>query len=111
MLICRFRRLASRSQKWRMAERQKDAPVGADVAAQALHVGQEVQVVDGQAPILQEHDRADVHGVRQEGRCSHDAARVLHRRQRLRASHSRGSANQVVTAEYGYKINLWIAER
>ena len=101
--------LTSCSWTWQMAKGQNYAPMGADVATQALHVWQEVQVVNGQALILQEHHRADVHGVRQEGRRGHDAVRVLHRRQRLRASHSRGSAKQVVTAEYGYKINLWIA--
>ena len=78
-----------------MAERWLNTPMGADVAAQALHVGQEVQVVDGQALILEEHHRADVHGVRQEGRGGHNAARVLHRRQRLHASHSKWSAKQV----------------
>ena len=86
--------ILQRSAGWPPAHEhgRQDTPVGADVAAQALHVGQEVQMADGQALILQEHHRADVHGVRQEGRRCHDAACVLHRRQRLRALHSSCSA-------------------
>ena len=56
-------------------------------------------MVDGQAPILQVHRGADVHGVRQEGRRGHNAARVLHGRQRLHVPHSSRSPQNTALQE------------
>lgn len=56
----------------------------AHVAAQGLHVRKEIELLYGQAVLLQVDHRADAHDVRQEGGRRHYAARMLHRRQRLR---------------------------
>lgn len=75
----------------------ENSPMHTDVAAKGLHVGQEVEVPDGQAAVLQIHHGADVHDVWQEGRSRNHAASMLQRRQCLHARRTKMSVTAKMT--------------